>query len=145
MPECRRKVSPASAFLPVVSCFSPASAFQYQGWERYRWSRISPALPSYAIVLVFVSLISDFIISQFDFWYSDSPISEKNAVPGQVRYRNTEISMPECRCRWHLPWWRRPLLSCKVASAARPSAADKTPAAASNLKKIGQNGRRDIF
>jgi hypothetical protein len=25
MPECRKKVSPPSAFLPVVSCFSPAA------------------------------------------------------------------------------------------------------------------------
>ncbi len=30
--ECREKVSPASAFWPVVSCISPASsAFRYQG------------------------------------------------------------------------------------------------------------------
>jgi hypothetical protein len=27
MSECRRKASPASAFLPVVSCLSPASGF----------------------------------------------------------------------------------------------------------------------
>jgi hypothetical protein len=39
--------SPASAFLPVVSCFSPASAFRHQGSVRYRWSQTSPALPSY--------------------------------------------------------------------------------------------------
>ncbi len=38
MPE---KVRPASASLPVVNCLSPAS-----GLVRYRWSRISPALPS---------------------------------------------------------------------------------------------------
>ncbi len=31
MPECRRKVSPASAFLPAVNFFSPASAFRHQG------------------------------------------------------------------------------------------------------------------
>ncbi len=31
MPECRRKVSPASAFLPAVNFFSPASAFWHQG------------------------------------------------------------------------------------------------------------------
>jgi hypothetical protein len=31
MPECREKVSPASAFLPVVSYFNPASAFRHQG------------------------------------------------------------------------------------------------------------------
>ncbi len=47
MPECRRKVSSASAFLPVVSCLSPASVFRHQGSVRYRLSRISPALPSY--------------------------------------------------------------------------------------------------
>jgi hypothetical protein len=46
MTECRKKVSPASAFLPVVSCFSAASAFRHQGSIRYRWSRTSPALPS---------------------------------------------------------------------------------------------------
>jgi hypothetical protein len=46
MSECRRKVSPASAFLPVVSCLRPASVFRHQGSVRYRWSRISPALPS---------------------------------------------------------------------------------------------------
>jgi hypothetical protein len=49
MSECRRKVSPASsAFLPLVICLSPASVFQHQGSVRYRWSRISPALPSSA-------------------------------------------------------------------------------------------------
>jgi hypothetical protein len=48
MPECRRKVSPVSAFLPVVSCLSPAAAFRLRGSVRYRWSQISPALPSYA-------------------------------------------------------------------------------------------------
>jgi hypothetical protein len=46
MPEYRRKVSPASAFLPVVSCLSPASVFRHQGSVRYRWSRIIQALPS---------------------------------------------------------------------------------------------------
>ncbi len=45
----QEKVSPASAFLPVVSCFSLASAFRHQGSVRYRWSRISPALPSYGV------------------------------------------------------------------------------------------------
>ncbi len=49
MPECWRKVSPSSAFLPVVSCISLASIFRYQGSVWYRWSRISPVLPSYAI------------------------------------------------------------------------------------------------
>jgi hypothetical protein len=37
------KFSPASVLLPVVKCLSPAS-----GFVRYPWSRISPALPSYA-------------------------------------------------------------------------------------------------
>ncbi len=31
MPECREKVNSASAFSPVVSCVSPASAFRYRG------------------------------------------------------------------------------------------------------------------
>jgi hypothetical protein len=44
MPEYRRKVSPASAFLPVVSYLSPV--FRHQGSVRYRWSRIIQALPS---------------------------------------------------------------------------------------------------
>ncbi len=48
MPECQRKVSPASAFLPVVSCLSPASAIRHHSSFRYRWSRISPAFPSHA-------------------------------------------------------------------------------------------------
>jgi hypothetical protein len=39
--ECRGKVSPASAFLPVVLCLSPASVFRQQGSVRYRWSRNS--------------------------------------------------------------------------------------------------------
>jgi hypothetical protein len=49
MPEYQKKVSPASAFVPVVSCFSPASAsaFRHQGSVRYSWSWISPALSSY--------------------------------------------------------------------------------------------------
>jgi hypothetical protein len=46
MSECGRKVSPASAFLLVVSCFSAASVYLHQDSDRYRWSRISPALPS---------------------------------------------------------------------------------------------------
>jgi hypothetical protein len=60
MPECRRKVSPALAFLPVVSCLSPASAFRNQGSVRYRWSRIGPALPSYDIETV-GNALEDFI------------------------------------------------------------------------------------
>jgi hypothetical protein len=47
MSEYRLKASPASAFLPVISCLSPASAFRHQSSVRYRWSQISPALPSY--------------------------------------------------------------------------------------------------
>ncbi len=31
MSECRRKVSPASAFLPTVNFLSSASAFRHQG------------------------------------------------------------------------------------------------------------------
>jgi hypothetical protein len=51
--KCRKDRMPekrwsASAFLPVVSCFSPASAFWHQGSVRYRWSRTSPVLSSYA-------------------------------------------------------------------------------------------------
>ncbi len=55
MPECRRKVSPASAFLLVVSCISMASTFWYQSSVWTHWSRINraacrtPSLPSYAI------------------------------------------------------------------------------------------------
>jgi hypothetical protein len=48
MLKCRKKVSPVSAFLPVVSCFSPASVFLHLGSVRYSWSWTSPALPSYA-------------------------------------------------------------------------------------------------
>ncbi len=47
IPECRKKISPASAFLPVVNCLIPASAFRNQGSVRYRCLRISPSLPSY--------------------------------------------------------------------------------------------------
>ncbi len=49
MLECwtfRRKVCPALAFLLVVSCLRPASAFKHQGSVWYRWSQISLALPS---------------------------------------------------------------------------------------------------
>jgi hypothetical protein len=42
------KSQSGSAFLPVVGCFSPASAFRHQGSVRDSWSQISPALPSYA-------------------------------------------------------------------------------------------------
>jgi hypothetical protein len=48
-----KKVSPASAFLLVVSYLSPASAFRHQGSVRYHWTRISPALPSYVHFLIF--------------------------------------------------------------------------------------------
>ncbi len=54
MPE---KICLASIFLPIFSRgstprtnrsgSSPASAFRHRGSVRYRWSRISPALPSY--------------------------------------------------------------------------------------------------
>jgi hypothetical protein len=46
MPE---KVNQASAFLLVVNCLIPASAFWHQGSVQYRWSRNSPALPGCAI------------------------------------------------------------------------------------------------
>ncbi len=48
MPE---KVSLASAFLPVVSCLSPASAFRHHGSVRYCRSWISPAQPNYGFCL----------------------------------------------------------------------------------------------
>jgi hypothetical protein len=35
-------------FTLTKSCLSPASAFRHPGSVRYHWSRISPALPSYA-------------------------------------------------------------------------------------------------
>jgi hypothetical protein len=41
-----KKVSPASAFLRLVNCVSQASTFRIRA-VRYRWSRISPGLPSY--------------------------------------------------------------------------------------------------
>ncbi len=47
--ECRKKVSPASALLPVVICLSPAKVFRHQGSVRYRRSRFSPALPCPAL------------------------------------------------------------------------------------------------
>ncbi len=61
MTECWRIVSPASAFLPVVSCLSLASAFQHQGSFRCRWSRISPALPSYGCKLTVSTFQYNFI------------------------------------------------------------------------------------
>jgi hypothetical protein len=42
MPECWRNVIPASLVLPLVRNISPASTS-----VRYRWSRTSPAVPSY--------------------------------------------------------------------------------------------------
>jgi hypothetical protein len=55
MPKCHRKVSPASAFIPVVSCLSPASAFRHQRSVRYWWSWINPALPN--AQLCFISVL----------------------------------------------------------------------------------------
>jgi hypothetical protein len=43
MPE--KKVSPASAFLPVVHCLSPASAFRHQGSPVHGSIRHCPAMP----------------------------------------------------------------------------------------------------
>ncbi len=43
MSECRRKVSPASAFLPVVICLSPASVFRHPAGHGL--VRHCPALP----------------------------------------------------------------------------------------------------
>jgi hypothetical protein len=46
--ECRKKVSPKSAFLPVLNCLSPTSAFRHRSVRyRYCWSRIRPTLPCY--------------------------------------------------------------------------------------------------
>ena len=95
MPECRKKVSPASAFLPVVRCFIPASAFRHQGSVQYRWSRTSPSLPSYAIRFlahidcykipepIFVNLLrSPGIDSQLAGWY-DNPMFRTDP-PGYI-------------------------------------------------------------
>jgi hypothetical protein len=60
MPECRRKVILTSAFLPVVSSLNPASAFRHHGSVRYRWSRISPALPSYSIDIYVINNIEKY-------------------------------------------------------------------------------------
>jgi hypothetical protein len=42
MPECLEKVNPATVFLPLVKCFSPASKS-----VRCRWSRGSQAMPTF--------------------------------------------------------------------------------------------------
>ncbi len=47
MLERRKKNIPASAFLPVVHCLSPALAFWHQGSVWYRWSQNNQALASY--------------------------------------------------------------------------------------------------
>ncbi len=51
MSECRKKVMPASAFSQELSRVSPASVFrhQVQSGTGLVCSRISPALPSYAL------------------------------------------------------------------------------------------------
>jgi hypothetical protein len=46
MPECRRKVSTATAFLPVVSCLSPASAFRH----RHSGIRVQSGTPGHVLV-----------------------------------------------------------------------------------------------
>jgi hypothetical protein len=57
----RQRVSLILAFLPAVSCSSPASAFRHQGSVRYLWSRTWQALPCYAghtfswLILSFIS------------------------------------------------------------------------------------------
>jgi hypothetical protein len=53
MPEYRKKVSPASLVLPLVRLVRSASAS-----VRYRWSRINPVVPSYAVVR-FTNLFSN--------------------------------------------------------------------------------------
>jgi hypothetical protein len=50
IPECRRKVNPASLVLPLVRCISPASTS-----VRYRLSQINPAVPSYDFVATIFS------------------------------------------------------------------------------------------
>jgi hypothetical protein len=85
MPE---KVSPASAFLPVVSCLSPALAFRSQGSVRYRWSRISSALPSYGRLVRKANII-----------FSQSALSLfllNNVVVKEI-YRHFMI-MVQCTC-----------------------------------------------
>ncbi len=63
MLECRNtreKVSLASAFLRLINCVSPASAFRHSGSLWYRWSQISPVLPSYAywsVIMVFSAFL----------------------------------------------------------------------------------------
>jgi hypothetical protein len=46
MTEYQREGNPTSVFLPAVNFFSPVSALRHLGSVRYRWSQISPALPS---------------------------------------------------------------------------------------------------
>ncbi len=59
MSECRRKVGPASAFLPVVSCISSPSVFRHQGSVRYRWSRIIPAFAQLVPFRFFSKILGD--------------------------------------------------------------------------------------
>jgi hypothetical protein len=47
MPECREKVSPASAFLPTVSYISPVSAFRYRDQSGTAGHGLVLHLPSY--------------------------------------------------------------------------------------------------
>ncbi len=56
MPECR--VSQASAFLRLVNCVIPASAFRHQGQS----GTASPALPSYAWNTLGLATYCDFRI-----------------------------------------------------------------------------------
>jgi hypothetical protein len=56
MPESWRKVSPASAFFTGSQLLQSGIGLPTSGSVRYRWSQISPALPSYGTVLMPVLL-----------------------------------------------------------------------------------------
>jgi hypothetical protein len=49
MPESWRKVSSASAYFTGSQLLQSGIGFPASGSFRYRWSQISPALPSYGI------------------------------------------------------------------------------------------------
>jgi hypothetical protein len=72
IPECQKKVIPASAFLPVVNFVSPAS-----GSVRYLWSQINPAVPGYA----------KFPVGSVCFWTSGSVIICTDPDPSVIQQK----------------------------------------------------------
>jgi hypothetical protein len=69
MPESWRKVRPASAFFTGSQLLQSGISLPASGSVRYRWSQISPALPSMILMAVLLSAQVKIFFSRKNVFY----------------------------------------------------------------------------